>query len=249
MICLQLLCHSFSSKTSKKNSTTRRVLSTYCETQELQNFHTLTSKNVVLQRFFFSDSFSMKNSREIANLLFADMSHLTRIWRQIRGYPQGGNTTHTNAKTARKNKILLNYRVSQFFTMFGKKSRNIYPTLIKAEYNNRLWMYNWTYEYAQAASFALKMALAGNKAGVFNPALLAANQVNGFTREGAAAKVGKAKQITKVYTLGVPMLFAKYIYPAKTPHDFPRITLKDDVNKQLGRKLRRKDQKKYRFYN
>lgn len=79
MICLQLLCHPFSSKTSKKNSTTRRVLSTYCETQELQNFHTLTSKNVVLQRFFFSDSFSMKNSREIANLLFADMSHLTRI--------------------------------------------------------------------------------------------------------------------------------------------------------------------------
>jgi len=233
----------FSNKLALKNSTSRQILSSYCESTTLQNFYILNNKYKKLQNYFFQDCFLMKNSREIANCLFKDMIHLTLMWRQIKGYPQGGNTTHTNARSAKKNKLLLNYRVTQFFTMFGKKSRNIYPTLIKAEYTNRLWMYNWTYEYAQAASFALKMAEAGHKTGAFNPALMAANQVNGFKREGAASKIGKAKQLTKVYTLGVPPLFAKYIYLTKTPIDFPRITLKDEVNKQLGKKLRRREYK------
>lgn len=234
----------FSTKAACKNSTTRKVLSSFCETQKLQNFHFLNLKYTKLQYFFFKNSFLLKNSREVVNCVLKDMIHLTKMWRHIKGYPQGGNTTHTNAKSARKNKLLLNFRVNQFYTMFGRKSRNIYPTLIKAEYTNRLWMYNWTYEYAQAADFALRMAEAGNKAGIFNPALMASNQVNGFVREGAAAKIGKAKQLTKVYTLGVPLLFAKYIYPVKTPIDFPRITLKDDVNKQLGKKLKKREYKK-----
>ena len=84
------------------------------------------------------------------------------------------------------------------------------------------------------------MAEAGNKVGAFNPALLASNQVNGFIRTGAASKIGKAKKLTKVYTLGVPLFFAQYIYPVKTPEDFPRIVLKDEINKQLGKKLRKK---------
>lgn len=88
------------------------------------------------------------------------------------------------------------------------------------------------------------MAEAGNKAAAFNPALLAANQVNGFTREGNASKLGKAKRLTKVYTLGVPLMFANYIYLRFTPIGFPRIILKDDVNKQLGKKLRRRQ---YRY--
>lgn len=235
--------YTFSTKAALKNSTTNKVLSSFCETTELQSFSKLNVKYTKLQTYFFQESFLTKNSREIANCLFKDMIHLTLMWRQIKGYPQHGNTTHTNAKSARKNKLLLNCRINQFFTMFGKKSRNIYPTLVKAEYTNRLWMYNWTYEYAQAASFALKMAEAGHKTGAFNPALMAANQVNGFKREGAASKIGKAKQLTKVYTLGVPPLFAKYIYLTKTPIDFPRITLKDEVNKQLGKKLRRREYK------
>lgn len=237
------LFQKFSNKLALKNSTTRQVLSSFTESVTLQNFYFLNHKYSKLQKYFFEDSFLTKNSREIANCLFKDMIHLTLMWRHIKGYPQGGNTTHTNAKSAKKNKLLLNYRVGQFFTMFGKKSRNIYPTLVKAEYTNRLWMYNWTYEYAQAASFALKMAESGHKTGAFNPALMAANQVNGFKREGAAAKIGKAKQLTKVYTLGVPPLFAKYIYLTKTPIDFPRISLKDEVNKQLGKKLRRREYK------
>ena len=86
------------------------------------------------------------------------------------------------------------------------------------------------------------MAELGLKAGCFNPVLLAQNHVNGFIREGNASKLSKAKRLTKIYTLGVPMLFARYIFPQKTPMDFPRIVLKDDVNKQLGKKLRRKNQ-------
>ena len=30
------------------------------------------------------------------------MIHLVCMWRQIRGYPQGGNTTHTNSNTSKK---------------------------------------------------------------------------------------------------------------------------------------------------
>ena len=231
----------FFSKLVIKNSTTNKVLNSITESNKQFSFYTLNIKFLHIQHYFFQECFLIKDTREVANCVIKDMIYLLFMWRHIRGYPQGGNTTHTNSKTSRKNKLLLNYRVTQFFTMFGKKSRNIYPTLIKAEYTNRLWMHNWAYEYAQAATFALKMAEAGNKAGSFNPALLASNQVNGFIREGAAAKIGKAKQLTKVYTLGVPPLFAKYIYLARTPIDFPKIHLKDEVNKQLGKKLKRRE--------
>lgn len=85
------------------------------------------------------------------------------------------------------------------------------------------------------------MARAGLKAGNFNPALLAGNQTNGYERVGKAAKIGKAKKLVKLYTLGVPLLFTRYIYSAKMPTDFPKIILRDEVNKKLGRKLRRRN--------
>lgn len=84
------------------------------------------------------------------------------------------------------------------------------------------------------------MARAGTRVGSFNPAILATNQVNGFERTGQAAKIGKAKKLVKVFTVGVPLLFARYIYPVFTPADFPRIILKDEVNKQLGKKNTKK---------
>ena len=83
------------------------------------------------------------------------------------------------------------------------------------------------------------MAVLGHKAGVFNPALLAGNQTNGYERVGKAAKIGKAKKLVKVFTIGVPLLFTRYIYGPKFPTDFPKLTLKDEVNKRLGKKLRR----------
>ena len=192
--------------------------------------------------YYFYTNFNVQNEkREVANCVFKDMLHMICMWRQIRGYPQGGNTTHTNSKSSRKNKLLLNFRITQFYKMFGQKKRNIYPTLIKAEYNNRLWFVNWIEEWSQAALFSLRMAHAGSKVGSFNPALLAGNQTNGYTRVGKASKIGKAKKLVKLFTVGVPLLFSRYIYWQKPPRDFPKLILKDEVNKKLGKKLRRKN--------
>ncbi len=234
------LAFSFSYKKSLKNSTNRVILSSFFENQQLYNFQEVVVKNKLLQFYYFSNYFLQKEQREVANCVLKDMLHLICMWRQIRGYPQGGNTTHTNAKSSRKNKLLLNYRIGQFYKLFGQKKRNIYPTLVKAEYNNRLWFINWFEEWAQAAQFAVKMIFSGPKAGGFNPAILASNQTNGYTRVGKAAKIGKAKKLTKMFTLGVPMLFARYIYWARPPRDFPKLILKDEVNKKLGKKMRRK---------
>lgn len=231
----------FSFKKSIKQSNTRLVLSSFCETNELSAFNKLILRYNFLEEFFFSTFFTSKESRELANCLLKDMLHLVCMWRQIRGYPQGGNTTHTNSNTSKKNKLLLNFRIQQFFKMFGQKSRNIYPTLIKAEYNNRLWYYTWYNEWYQASFFAKRMAYAGNKVGFFNPVLLASNQTNGYKRFGKAAKIGKAKKLVKLYTLGVPLLFARFIYWSKTPRGFPKIQLKDEVNKRLGKKLHRRE--------
>jgi len=46
----------------------------------------------------------------------------------------------------------------------------------------------------------------------FNPVLLAGNQTNGYKRFGKASKIGKAKKLVKLYTLGVPLLFARFVY-------------------------------------
>ena len=69
--------YTFSSKLSLKNSTTNKVLSSFCETTELQSFSKLNTKYIKLQHFFFQDSFLTKSSREVANCLFKDMIHLT----------------------------------------------------------------------------------------------------------------------------------------------------------------------------
>lgn len=234
----------FSYKKTLKNSSYRRHLSSIEESQRLKIFHKLVIKNQLLQFFFFDKFFELKETREVVNCLFKDMMHLVMMWRHIRGYPQGGNTTHTNANTSKKNKLLLNYRINQFYEMFGQKKRNIYPTLVKAEYNNRLWYYNWLEEWVQASIFARKMAALGQKGGSFNPALLAGNQTNGYTRAGKAAKIGKAKKLVKVFTVGVPLLFSRYIYQSKPPMDFPKLVLRDEVNKRLGRKFRNRDMRK-----
>ena len=87
------------------------------------------------------------------------------------------------------------------------------------------------------------MATLGPRAGSFNPVLLAGNQTNGYVRTGKAAKMSKAKKLTKVFTLGVPLLFATYIYKSNTPRGFPKLVLRDEVNKRMGKKLRKRDYK------
>lgn len=230
----------FSFKKSLKNSNYRLMLSSLYEEDYLYNFEKFFNSSKILQEFFFSNNVFNRFKRETCNCVLKDMLRLVCMWRQIRGYPQGGNTTHTNSNNSKKNKLLLNFRINQFYKMFGQKKRNIFPTLVKAEYNNRLWYYNWEKEWSQASLFALRMLIAGPKAGGFNPAILATNQTNGYIRVGKASKIGKAKKLVKVFTIGVPLLFTRYIYSNKPPKGFPKLILKDDVNKKLGKKLRQR---------
>lgn len=43
----------------------------------------------------------------------------------------------------------------------------------------------------------------------FDPVSLALGRVNGFTRFGKAAKMGKSKKNLKTFTIGVPLFFSR----------------------------------------
>ena len=173
--------------------------------------------------------------------LFLDMLHLHKMWRHVKGYPANGQTTYTNSKTSKKNKILLNARLDQFYNLFGKKRRNIFPTLIQAEYNNRLWFYMWPYEWQQGQKFLLELVNPTKQSIPFDPVNLARGQTNGYVRVGAASKIGKAKKITKQGTVGLPIFFTKYIYADLLPESFPyKLSIADDLRKKMGKKNKKK---------
>lgn len=123
---LQIKKH-FSYKKTIKISNTREVLNSFTETRK-KYFYFFILRYKFLQYFFFSVFFTIKETREVANCVLKDMIHLTLMWRHIRGYPQGGNTTHTNSNTCKKNKLLLKFRINQFYKMFGQK-KEIYTQL------------------------------------------------------------------------------------------------------------------------
>ena len=163
------------------------------------------------------------------------------MWRHVKGYPANGQTTYTNSKTSKKNKILLNARLDQFYNLFGKKRRNIFPTLIQAEYNNRLWFYMWPYEWQQGQKFLLELVNPTKQSIPFDPVNLARGQTNGYVRVGAASKIGKAKKITKQGTVGLPIFFTKYIYADLLPESFPyKLSIADDLRKKMGKKKQKK---------
>lgn len=121
-----------------KHSKITIINSSYQETSHLLSFSNLIKESNYMHLYCFDIFLPLKSKREVANIVLKDLLHSVRAWRQLRGYPQGGNTTYTNAKSSRKNKLLLFYRLEQFNSLFGQKKRNIYPTLIKAEYTNKL---------------------------------------------------------------------------------------------------------------
>ncbi len=173
-------------------------------------------------------------------LLFWDMLFLMKILRHIKGYPANGQSTHTNAKNSRKNKTLMNFRLQQFYTLFGKKRRNIFPTLIQAEYMNRLWFYMWKFEWLQAEQFLFSLVNQKKQNIPFDPVSLAKGQTNGYIRVGQAAKIGKAKKITKQGTIGAPLFFTKLIYAEYLPEHFPyRLTIGDDLRRKMGKKSKK----------
>ena len=188
---------------------------------------------------------------QTAYFVFLDMLQLLKMWRHIKGYPANGQTTYTNANTSKKNKILLNFRLDQFYSLFGKKRRNIFPTLIQAEYNNRLWHNIWYTEWAQGTQFVFSLVNPKKQSIPFDPVNLAKGQTNGYVRVGNASKIGKAKKITKQCTVGVPLFFTKFIYADILPATFPyKLTIADDLRKKMGKKSRKnkKCHKKNIFY-
>lgn len=178
--------------------------------------------------------------QKVAHLVLLDMLKLLKMWRHIKGYPANGQTTYTNANSSKKNKTLLNFRLEQFYFMFGKKKRNIFPTLIQAEYNNRLWHDLWYWEWAQGTQFVFSLVNPNKQSIPFDPVSLAKGQTNGYIRVGNASKIGKAKKITKQCTIGVPLFFTRYIYAELLPAIFPyRLLIADDLRKKMGKKKRK----------
>lgn len=177
----------------------------------------------------------------IIQLVFLDMLGLLKMWRHVKGYPCNGQTTYTNANNSKKNKQLLNFRMEQFYTLFGKKRRNIFPTLIQAEYNNRLWLNIWFNEWAQGTQFVFSLVNPKKQNIPFDPVSLARGQTNGYVRVGNASKIGKAKKLTKQCTVGLPLFFTRYIYAEILPINFPyRLSIADDLRKKMGKKKRQK---------
>ena len=189
--------------------------------------------------------------RIVGLLLLKDICGLIYIWRQVRGYPSQGQSTHGNAKTARKKNLLSQYRLVQMLQLFGRKKRNIFPTLIQAEYMNRLWKNNWLEEWVEASFFVEISVVTSRGHAPFNPVLLAKGQTNGYTRVGRAAKLGKSKKITKAFTIGVPVFFSQWIYFDPLPEGFPvRLFIADETRKKMGKKQKKKnyeiDRKKFK---
>ncbi len=184
-----------------------------------------------------------------AYLVFLDMLQLLKMWRHIKGYPANGQTTYTNANNSKKNKTLLNFRLEQFYFLFGKKKRNIFPTLIQAEYTNRLWYNIWYLEWAQGTQFVFSLVNPKKQSIPFDPVNLARGQTNGYVRVGNASKIGKAKKITKQCTIGVPLFFTRYIYAEILPAEFPyRLTIADDLRKKMGKKKKKKNVNKKKYF-
>ena len=228
---------------SKKSVTSlNQTVYTYFENKKLTS--RLSYLDFVVQNGNKSYSYYLPNyiyERIVGVLLLQDICGLISTWRQVRGYPSHGQSTHGNAKTARKKNFLPRYRLVQMLQLFGQKKRNIFPTLVQAEYMNRLWKNNWVKEWEEASIFVEISVATSRGHAPFNPVLLAKGQTNGYTRTGRAAKLGKSKKITKSFTIGVPVFFSQWIYFEPLPEGFPaRLFIADDIRKKMGKKTKKK---------
>ena len=197
---------------------------------------TLPQKNLT----FFKKNYLVKQERLSAYLVLLDMLGLIKMWRHIKGYPANGQTTYTNANSSKKNKILFNFRLEQFYSLFGKKKRNIFPTLVQAEYNNRLWFIMWKDEWLQGLEFLLGLVNPNKQSIPFDPVHLAKGQTNGYVRVGNAGKIGKSKKITKQGTIGAPIFFSRFIYAEILPAYFPfKLSIADELRKKMGKKSKK----------
>ncbi len=205
--------------------------------QKKSNYHTYLNTLPQICKINISRHLVIDSKHKVAYLVLLDMLQLLKMWRHIKGYPSNGQTTYTNSNNSKKNKTLMNFRLEQFYSLFGKKKRNIFPTLIQAEYNNRLWMLLWRDEWVQGAQFLMSLVNPKKQTVAFDPVSLAKGQTNGYLRVGNASKIGKSKKITKQCTIGVPPFFSKYLYAEILPVEFPfKLTIADDLRKKMGKK-------------
>jgi hypothetical protein len=170
------------------------------------------------------------------------MIYMLQVWRQIKGYSSNGQRTHSNNKNNKKVKLLNQYRVQQFYLMFGKKKRDIYPNLIIAEYTNRLWILNWYYEWLDGLSFLLYLSARNKGIVKIDPALLAKNIITGWKKKKKKKKKN-AKKIKLILsgTVGLPFLFTRYLYnKPNLPEIHFKIELSEETRKKLGKKKKKK---------
>lgn len=174
-------------------------------------------------------------------LLLQDMNMLVKSWRQIKGYNSNGQRSHSNNNGNKKNKLLLNYRIQQFYQMFGKKKRDIFPSLVIAEYNNRLWMYMWFFKWLEARTFIFILAHKGRGKVKFDPQLLSKNIVTGIKQVRKKKKHNAAKKkILLIATIGLPLLFTKFLYRTKIDKVLPFIlSITDDSRRKMGKKKKK----------
>jgi len=178
----------------------------------------------------------------VANLVFKDMMFFTQVWRQVKGYSKNNQRSHSNNKNNKKKKLLNNYRLQQFYKLFGRKRRDIFPTLIIAEYTNRLWYIIWYSEWRQAWEFVVNTALKNRKSIKLDPHLLSKNIITGVKKIKKKKKHNVAKKkIILVATIGLPVLFSMYLYNYKDKYVLPfKIVMSDDTRKKMGKKKKKK---------
>ena len=179
-----------------------------------------------------------------AILIFKDMLFYLQIWRQAKGYSKNNQRTHSNNKTNKKRKVINSFRLQQFYRLFGRKRRDIFPTLIIAEYTNRLWYLVWYEQWVFAWVFICNLAEKNKGIVKFDPQLIAKNAVTGVPSTKKKKKHNTAKKkIIAVATIGLPVLFSLYLYNYKE-YKFPfKLVIGDDTRKKMGKKQKKNKKK------
>ena len=183
------------------------------------------------------------NTKQIIffNLIFWDMMYCIKIWRQIHGYSSNGQRSHSNNKSNKKNKKILLFRVQQFYKLFGKKKRDIFPTLIIAEYNNRLWFTMWFMHWLEGKVFIFKLALRTRGKVKFDPHMLSKNIVTGVKKKKKKKHNASKKKIALVATIGLPILFSLHLYGINKDKNLPyKLNIPDDSRRKMGKKKKKK---------
>lgn len=182
----------------------------------------------------------------LSKLIIKDMLYYTKIWRQVRGYSSNGQRSHSNNKGNKKNKLINKFRLQQFYQLFGRKKRDIFPTLILAEYNNRLWFLIWRGEWYQGRYFLLTLAIKNKHKLNFDPHLLSKNIVTGLMKKKKKKKHNTAKKkVLMVVTIGLPILFSLYLYNYQNKYKLPfMLAIPDDTRRKMGKKQKKNKKKK-----